>query len=156
MCNMHFFVPPLAMRPVEVVKGPHTAESTTRTIAEVCRSMGKIPIMLDKEIHGFLINRILAVHNEALFLYDTGVASFEDIDTAVKEGLGHKIAPFYQMDLIGLDLALQINMEHYRESGDPKQKPSPALVEKVAQNRLGRKTGKGFYDYDKMLGDRGY
>lgn len=157
ICNMHFFVPPLAMLPVEVVKGPHTAEETAETIAAVCRSMGKIPIMLDKEIHGFLVNRILSVvHREALFLYDTGVASYEDIDLAVKEGLGHKIAPFYQMDLIGLDLLLTINMEHYRETGDPAYKPSPALAQRVAQNRLGRKTGQGFYSYEEMLENRGY
>ncbi len=157
ICNMHFFVPPLAMQPVEVVKGPHTSEKTAQTIADVCRSMGKIPIMLNKEIHGFLVNRILSVvHREALFLYDTGVASYEDIDIAVKEGLGHKIAPFYQMDLIGLDLVLLIAMEHYRETGNPELKPSPAVVEMVAQNRLGRKTGKGFYDYSKMLDERGY
>lgn len=157
ICNMHFFVPPLAMLPVEVVKGSHTSEETARTIAGVCQSMGKIPIMLEKEIHGFLVNRILSVvHREALFLYDTGVASFEDIDLAVKEGLGHKIAPFYQMDLIGLDLVLLIGMEHYRETGNPEYKPSPAVVEMVAQNRLGRKTGKGFYDYEHMLKERGY
>lgn len=157
ICNMHFFVPPLVMLPVEVVKGPHTSEETAQTIAGVCRSMGKIPIMLDKEIHGFLVNRILSVvQREALFLYDTGVASYEDIDLAVKEGLGHKMAPFYQMDLIGLDLVLLIGMEHYRETGNPEYKPSPAVVEMVAKNRLGRKTGKGFYDYGQMLDERGY
>lgn len=157
ICNMHFFVPPVAMLPVEVVKGPHTEQKTANIIADVCKSMGKIPIMLEKEIHGFLVNRILStVHREALFLYDTGVASYQDIDTAIIKGLGHKIAPFYQMDLIGLDLVLLISMEHYRETGNPELKPSPAVVEMVAQNRLGRKTGKGFYDYSKMLEKRGY
>ena len=157
ICNMHFFVPPLAMLPVEVVKGPHTSPETANTIANVCKSMGKIPIMLDKEMHGFLVNRILSiVQREALFLYDTGVASFEDIDLAIKEGLGHKISPFYQMDLIGLDLVLLISMEHYRETGNPEFKPSPAVVELVAKNRLGRKTGQGFYDYSDMLNERGY
>lgn len=157
VCNMHFFTPPLVMKPVEVVKGPHTASETVRVVMDVCRSMGKIPILLEKEIHGFLVNRVLsAVHREALFLYDTGVASYEDIDIAVREGLGHKTAPFYQMDLIGLDLVLLINREHYRETGNPAFKPSPALVEMVAQNRLGRKTGRGFYDYSQMLSKRGY
>lgn len=157
ICNMHFFVPPLVMLPVEVVKGPHTADETAQAVAEVCRRMGKLPIMLEKEIHGFLVNRILsAVHREALFLYDTGVASYEDIDRAVREGLGHQTPPFFQMDLIGLDLVLLIGREHYRETGDPLLKPSPTIVSMVAQGRLGRKTGRGFYDYSRMLEERGY
>lgn len=157
ICNMHFFVPPLAMLPVEVVKGPHTSPETAGIIAGVCKSMGKIPIMLEKEIQGFLVNRILsAMQRESLFLYDTGVASYQDIDTAVTEGLGHKIPPFRLMDLIGLDLVLLISREHYQETGNPVFKPSPVLVEMVAKNRLGRKTGKGFYDYGKMLSERGY
>lgn len=157
VCNMHFFVPPLIMLPVEVVRGPHTAAETAQTIADVCISMGKLPIMLHKEIHGFLVNRILsAVHREAQFLLDTGVASFEDIDSAVREGLGHKTGPFFQMDLIGLDLIYLIGMEHYRETGDPALKPSPAVIERVVRQQLGRKTGKGFYDYRAMLEDRGY
>ncbi len=157
VCNMHFFVPPVAMLPVEVVKGPHTSVETANTIAGVCKSMGKIPILLEKEIKGFLVNRILTViKREALFLYDTGVAAYEDIDTAVVEGLGHKIPPFRLMDLVGLDLSLLITTEHYRETGDPINKPSPAIVEKVALNLLGRKTGKGFYDYSEMLAKRGY
>jgi len=152
VANMHFFVPPLAMSPVEVVQGPHTAAQTAATIAAVCTSMGKTPIMLSKEIHGFLVNRILSViQREAQFLHDTGVASFEDIDTAVREGLGHKVGPFYQMDLIGLDLVYAIGGGHFRQSGDPSQRPSPAVVERVARNELGRKTGKGFYDYEGML-----
>lgn len=156
-CNMHFFVPPITMLPVEVVKGPHTYAETAETVAAVCRSMGKVPIMLDKEIHGFLVNRILAAaQREALLLYDLGVASYHDIDTAVAEGLGHKIPPFRQMDLIGLDLVLLIAKEHYRETGSPLFKPSPAVVEMVAQKRLGRKSGKGFYDYSGMLSERGY
>jgi len=157
VCNMHFFVPPLAMPPVEVVKGPHTAEQTAATIAAVCRSMGKVPIMLEKEIHGFLVNRILSVvQHEAQYLHDLGVSSFADIDTAVKDGLGHKIGPFYQMDLIGLDLVYLIGMEHFRETGDPAQRPSPAVVERVVRGELGRKSGKGFYDYSGMLRDRGF
>jgi 3-hydroxybutyryl-CoA dehydrogenase len=157
ICNMHFFIPPVAMLPVEVVRGPHTSAETAGIIAQVCRSMGKVPIILHKEIHGFLVNRILsAVQREAQFLYDTGVASYEDIDRAVTEGLGHKIPPFRLMDLIGLDLVLLIAREHYMETGDPALKPSPAVVEMVAQNRLGRKTGRGFFDYSHMLSERGF
>ncbi|MFZ5634871.1 MAG: 3-hydroxyacyl-CoA dehydrogenase family protein [Bacillota bacterium] len=157
VCNMHFFNPPVHMLPVEVVKGPHTSEETARTVVEVCRSMGKMPFLLQKEIKGFLINRVLAAtHREALFLYDMGAASIEDIDKAVQYGLGHTIPPYRQMDLIGLDLNLTIAMEHYRETGDPAYKPSPVLVEKVVKGELGRKTGKGFYDYTDMLTRRGY
>ena len=157
VCNMHFFVPPLVMPPVEVVKGPHTAEETARKIADVCVSMGKIPIMLEKEIHGFLVNRILStIQKEALYLYDMGIASYQDIDIAIKEGLGHPMPPFYQMDLIGLDLVRLISMEHYRETGDPALKPSPTIVEMVTQNKLGRKTGQGFYNYSEMLNERGF
>ncbi|MGQ9558290.1 MAG: 3-hydroxyacyl-CoA dehydrogenase family protein [Desulfurispora sp.] len=113
--------------------------------------------MLEKEIHGFLVNRILSsVHREALFLYDSGVASYEDIDRAVREGLGHRTPPFFQMDLIGLDLVLLIGREHYRGTGDPLYKPSPAVVGMVAQGRLGRKSGQGFYDYSRLLEERGY
>lgn len=157
ICNMHFFNPPVYMKPVEVVMGPDTSEETSGAVLEVCRRMGKIPFLLRKEIKGFLINRVLsATHREALFLYDMGVASFEDIDKAIQYGLGHTIPPFRQMDLIGLDLNLAIAMEHYRETGDPVNKPSPVLVEKVARGDLGRKTGKGFYDYTEMLSQRGY
>lgn len=157
VCNMHFFNPPLHMLPVEVVKGPHTSEETARVVAAVAVSMGKMPFLLHKEVNGFLINRVLAAtHREALFLYDMGVASIEDIDKAVQYGLGHTIPPFRQMDLIGLDLSLNIAMEHYRESGDPSERPSPVLVEKVVKGELGRKTGKGFYDYGEMLSTRGF
>ncbi len=157
VCNMHFFNPPVHMKPVEVVKGPHTSEETAMAVVGVCRKMGKIPFLLHKEIKGFLINRVLRVtHREALFLYDMGVASIEDIDKAIQYGLGHTIPPFRQMDLIGIDLNLTIAMEHYRETGDPENKPSPVLVEKVVRGELGRKTGKGFYDYSDMLAGRGY
>ncbi|MCL6610850.1 MAG: 3-hydroxyacyl-CoA dehydrogenase family protein [Peptococcaceae bacterium] len=157
VCNMHFFNPPLHMKPVEVVKGPHTSEETAAAVVGVCRRMGKVPFLLHKEVKGFLINRVLsATHREALFLYDMGVASIEDIDKAIQYGLGHTIPPFRQMDLIGLDLILNIDMEHYRETGDPVHKPSPVLVEKVVRGELGRKTGKGFYDYSDMLAGRGY
>ncbi|MFZ5642194.1 MAG: 3-hydroxyacyl-CoA dehydrogenase family protein [Bacillota bacterium] len=157
VCNMHFFTPPIVMKPVEVVKGPHTSVETAQTVAGVCRSMGKFPIMLEKEIHGLLVNRVLdAILRESLFLLDMGVASFEDIDTAVSLALGHRIPPFRVMDLIGLDVVNLIFMEHYRETGDPRFKPSPSVVELVTQNRLGRKNGRGFYDYGKMMEERGY
>jgi len=148
VCNMHFFNPALVMKLVEVVKGPHVADETVETLMDVARKMGKMPVLLHKEIYGFLVNRILAAQKrEALFLYDLGVASSEDIDTAVVNALGHPMGPFRLMDLTGIDLTYHVSMERYRETGDPAEKPSPVVVEKYVKKEWGRKTGKGFYDY---------
>lgn len=148
VCNMHFFNPALVMKLVEVVKGPHVSDETANTTMELCKSMGKIPVLLKKEIYGFLVNRILAaINHEALYLYDMGIASYEDIDTAVVHALGHPMGPFRLMDLTGIDLSYYISMERYQETGDPKHKPSPVVVEKFIKKEWGRKTGKGFYDY---------
>lgn len=150
VCNMHFFNPALVVKLVEVVKGPHVSEETVSAVMEVCKKMGKTPVPLQKEIYGFLVNRfVTAVKNEALYLYDMGIASYEDIDTAVVLALGYPMGPFRLMDLTGIDLAYYISMERYQESGDPKFKPSPIVVEKFMKKEWGRKTGKGFYDYGK-------
>ncbi|MGB9802230.1 3-hydroxyacyl-CoA dehydrogenase family protein [Desulfofundulus sp.] len=150
VCNMHFFNPALVMKLVEVVKGPHVSEETAQTVMEVARKMGKTPVLLKKEIYGFLVNRIVsAIKNEALYLYDMGIASYEDIDTAVVLALGHPLGPFRLLDLTGIDLTYYISMERYQETGDPRYKPSPIIVEKFLKKEWGRKTGKGFYDYSK-------
>ncbi|SHE89205.1 3-hydroxybutyryl-CoA dehydrogenase [Desulfofundulus australicus DSM 11792] len=150
VCNMHFFNPALVMKLVEVVKGPHVAEETAQTVMDVCVKMGKTPVLLQKEIYGFLVNRIVsAIKNEALYLYDMGIASYEDIDKAVELALGHPLGPFRLLDLTGIDLTYYISMERYQETGDPKYKPSPIIVEKFLKKEWGRKTGKGFYDYTK-------
>lgn len=150
VCNMHFFNPALVMKLVEVVKGPHVADETAETVMEVCKKMGKIPVLLQKEIYGFLVNRIVqAIKNEALYIADMGVATPEDIDTAVVYALGHPMGPFRLMDLTGVDLTYYVSMERYQETGDPKYKPSPIVVEKFVKKEWGRKTGKGFYDYCK-------
>jgi 3-hydroxybutyryl-CoA dehydrogenase len=148
VCNMHFFNPALVMKCVEVVKGPHTADQTAATTMELAHRLGKTPVLLQKEIYGFLVNRILArITEEALFLLDTGVASAEDIDSAVVNALGHPLGPFKLMDLTGIDLTYHINMERYMETLDPKEKPSPTVVEKYVKGEWGRKKGKGFYQY---------
>lgn len=150
VCNMHFFNPALVMKLVEVVKGPHVSQETVDAVMEVCRRMGKIPVLLQKEIYGFLVNRIVAaIKSEALYIYDMGVASYEDIDTAVVNALGHPMGPFRLLDLTGIDLSYYIGTERYQETGDPKYKPSPVIVEKFVKKEWGRKTGKGFYDYGK-------
>lgn len=150
VCNMHFFNPAMVMKLVEVVNGPHTSEETAQKIFDLAKDIGKIPVMLNKEIYGFLVNRILAALNhEALHIYDMGVASYEDIDTAVMYALGHPMGPFRLMDLTGVDLTYYIGMERYQETGDPAYKPSPIVVEKYIKKEWGQKTGKGFYDYTK-------
>jgi 3-hydroxybutyryl-CoA dehydrogenase len=111
--------------------------------------MNKTPVLLHKEIYGFLVNRLLqATRKEALKLLDMGVASFEDIDTAAMNGLGYPMGPFQLLDLTGIDLAYHVGMEKYEESGDPADKPSPTVVEKFNKGEFGKKVGKGFYDYE--------
>ncbi|MGQ9558098.1 MAG: 3-hydroxyacyl-CoA dehydrogenase family protein [Desulfurispora sp.] len=148
VCNMHFFNPALVNKLVEVVKGPHTAAETAGTVLEVAARMGKVPVLLQKEIYGFLVNRIVAaIKNEAIYLYDMGIASYEDIDTAVVQALGHPMGPFRLMDLTGIDLTYHVGMERYQETGDPRYKPTPLIVEKYLKGEWGRKTGRGFYEY---------
>lgn len=148
VCNMHFFNPALVMKLVEVVKGLHTSEETTKALMEVCVRMGKTPVLLKQEIYGFLVNRMLAaIKNESIYLLDMGIAGYEDIDRAVTLALGHPMGPFRLMDLTGIDLTYYVGMERYQETGDPTYRPSPSIVEKFTKKEWGRKTGKGFYDY---------
>lgn len=151
VCNMHFFNPALAMKCVEIVKGPHTADETAQVTMDFSRRLGKKPVLLNKEIYGFLVNRILAaIHNEALYLLEMGVASAEDIDSAVVNALGHPLGPFRLMDLTGIDLTYHITMERYQASGQAEDKPSPTIVEKYVKGEWGQKSGKGFYSYETM------
>lgn len=149
ICNMHFFNPALVMKLVEVVQGPHTSEETMQVTMELCQKLGKTGVRLKKEIYGFLVNRVLtAIKNEALFLADVGIASPEEIDIAIVNALGHPLGPFKLMDLTGIDLAYHISMERYKESLDPKDKPSPLLVEKFVKGEYGKKSKKGWYSYE--------
>ncbi|OLN27822.1 3-hydroxyacyl-CoA dehydrogenase family protein [Desulfosporosinus metallidurans] len=149
VCNMHFFNPALVMKLVEVVQGPHTSTETAQITMDLCKKMGKKGAWLKKEIYGFLVNRILAaLHHEAQFLADMGISTPEEIDMAVTNALGHPMGPFRLMDFTGIDLAYYIAMERYQETGDPKDKPSPLIVEKFAKGEWGRKTKKGFYSYE--------
>jgi 3-hydroxybutyryl-CoA dehydrogenase len=149
VCNMHFFNPALVMQLVEVVKGPHVSDGTVEAVMLAAKKIGKIPVLLQKEIYGFLVNRFLqATRQEALKLYDMGVASYEDIDTAVMNGLGYPMGPFKLLDLTGVDLAYHVAMEKYRESGDTADRPSPCIVEKFTTGEWGKKVGKGFYKYE--------
>jgi 3-hydroxybutyryl-CoA dehydrogenase len=149
VCNMHFFNPALVMKCVEVVRHPGTSQDTVDTVMELARSMGKAPVLINKEIPGFVANRLMgAIRDEALRLYADGVAGFEDIDTAAKTALGHPMGPFELMDLVGLDVSYLIRKATYAETGDPADLPHPALTELYERGDYGRKTGKGWYSYD--------
>lgn len=149
VCNMHFFNPALVMKLVEVVQGAHTSPETAQVTMDLAAKLGKTGVLLKKEIYGFLVNRILAALNhEAMFLADMGIATPEDIDMAVTNALGHPMGPFRLLDFTGIDLAYYIGMEHYQDTRDPKDKPSPLLVEKFTKGEYGLKTKKGFYTYD--------
>ncbi|MGH3085833.1 MAG: 3-hydroxyacyl-CoA dehydrogenase family protein [Rubrobacteraceae bacterium] len=151
VCNMHFFNPALVMKCVEVVRGPDTSDATVETTVELTKRLGKEPVLLHKEISGFVANRILhALRDEAISLHEGGYASFEDIDVACKTALGHPMGPFELMDLTGIDISYYVRQARYEETGDPEDKPRKSIVEKFEKGELGRKTGKGFYEYDEQ------
>ena len=148
VCNMHFFNPALVMKCVEVVRNPETSDATIETAVELTRRIGKSPVVLEKEVSGFVANRILgALMDEAVDLYEAGVSSFEDIDTACKTALGHPMGPFELMDFTGIDVNYHVRMDRYEDTGDESMKPKKSVVEKYEKGELGRKTGKGWYEY---------
>lgn len=146
--NFHFFNPALVMQLVEIVKGPHVSKETVDTMMEFAVSIKKTPVLVKKEVYGFVVNRIFsAVTKEACYLLDQDIASAEDIDLAVRKGLNHPLGPLELLDMTGIDLEYHVLMERYRTTGNPADKPSAAIVEHFAKGEYGRKTGKGFYRY---------
>jgi len=146
--NMHFFNPALVMKLVEVVKGPHVSDETAKVTMDLSEKLEKIPVLLKKEVEGFLLNRIFRViGREAQWMLEMGIASIEDIDKACVHGAGHPMGPFRLMDLTGIDLNYIRSMERFRESGDRADLPSPSVVERYVKGNYGEKTGKGWYDY---------
>lgn len=146
--NMHFFYPVLVMDLVEIVRGPSTSDETVERAMSMSRELGRTPVLLNKEIDGFIVNRILhSATQEAYRLLDAGVASFEDMDTAVEKGLNWPMGPFRLGDFSGLDVTYNARMHMYRTTGDERFKPSPQLEAKVKAGKLGRKTGEGWYRY---------
>ncbi|HEY4913950.1 MAG TPA: 3-hydroxyacyl-CoA dehydrogenase family protein [Candidatus Dormibacteraeota bacterium] len=148
--NMHFFYPVLVMDLVEVVRGPLTSDETVARAMSVAREIGRTPVLINKEIDGFIVNRILhAATQEAYRLLDGGVAGFEDIDLAVEKGLNWPMGPFRLGDFSGLDVTYKARLHMYTTTGDERFRPSPQLEAKVKAGKLGRKTGEGWYRYDK-------
>jgi 3-hydroxybutyryl-CoA dehydrogenase len=144
--GMHFFNPVHKMKLLEVVRALETDAETLAAAAEVGTRMGK-EVVIIKESPGFITSRINAmIGNEAFLLLQEGVASAEDIDKAVKLGLNHPMGPFELVDLVGLDTRLHI-LEHLHKSLGEKYRPAPLLVQHVKAGRLGRKSGRGVYEY---------
>ncbi len=145
--GMHFFNPVPLMSLLEVVRGTDTSEETLAAILEVGRQMGKTPVVV-KDSPGFISNRILCpMINEAILALDEGVADAEGIDTIMKLGMAHPMGPLTLADLIGLDVVLYIMEVLHRDLADDKYKPADLLRRKVQVGELGRKSGKGFYEY---------
>lgn len=148
LMNIHYFNPALVMQLVEIVKGPHTSEEAIEVARAFAVNTGKTPITINKEIAGFVANRInAAVTREACLLLEKGIASVEDIDTACEKGLNYPMGPFRLMDMTGLDVNYYVRRDRFAESGDPNDAPSPLVIDKVIRGEYGRKTGKGWYDY---------
>lgn len=145
-CNMHFFHPVTVMQLCEVVKGPATSDATVDAAMTFIESINRVPVRINKEVHGFIVNRVLfGAAEEAMRLLEDGVASAEDIDTAVKKGLNWPMGPFELLDFSGLDVFYGALEDRARLEGGP---GAPAVLkEKIDRGDLGRKTGRGFFDY---------
>ena len=147
LANLHYFNPALVMKLNEVVQGPHTSKETVDALMEFARRTGKDPVWVRREIDGFIANRIVrAVKNEACYLLEEGIATAQEIDTAVEKGLNYPMGPFRLMDLTGIDLSYLASKRVQDETG-VKQPGFDAIKAKYEAGEWGRKTGKGWYDY---------
>ena len=148
VCGMHFFNPPQLMRLIEITRGLKTSDETVQEVKDVSKKLGKESVVVKKDTPGFIVNRILIpAVNEAVFLVAEGVAEPEDIDKAITLGLNWPMGPLKLIDYVGADTHLFITDVMVNETGDQKFRPSSLLKQMVRANLLGRKTGKGFYDW---------
>jgi len=150
ICGMHFFNPVPLMRLVEIIRGFSTSNDTIATTIELAKKMGKITVEVKKDSPGFIVNRIMIPHMlEAIKIVEEGIASVEDVDIAVKNGLNYPMGPFELMDLTGIDIAYFVAEYFYKELNKESKWVSPNLLKTMIRaGKLGRKTGGGWYDYN--------
>ncbi len=145
--GMHWFNPAQLMRGIEVIVHDKTSKDTLNTVVDLCKKLGKEPGVC-KDSPGFIVNRLLQIwYNEGLNMYDEGIAEPQDIDTALKLAYNFRMGPFELRDLVGLDIGIASTTTHYRELMREQFRPPRCLIMKVKAGDLGRKTGKGFYEY---------
>lgn len=148
--GMHWFNPAQIMALIEVIPALQTSEDTVQAVYDLSKKVGKKPIKV-KEGPGFVVNRILIPGmNEAAFIYQEGLATIKDIDTAMRLGAGWPMGPFTLADMVGIDIGLEVAEVLYRETGDSKYRPCTILKQYVRAGWLGRKSGRGFYDYSEQ------
>jgi len=151
VCGMHFFNPVPIMKLVEIIRGYSTNDETINITTELAKKMGKITVEVKKDSPGFVVNRIMIPHMlEAIKIVEEGIASIEDVDIAVKGGLNYPMGPFELMDLTGIDICYFVSEYFYKELNKESKWVSPNLLKTMIRaNKLGRKTGGGWYDYGK-------
>ena len=149
VAGMHFFNPAPLMKLVEVIRGFHTHDETTRIVMDLAKKLGKEAVEVKKDTPGFIVNRLMIPHMiEAIKMAEEGVASIEDIDKAVKLGLNYPMGPFELMDLTGVDIAFHVSEYLYEELNKESKWSAPTLMRSIVRaGRLGRKTGGGWYKY---------
>ncbi len=146
--GMHYMNPVPVMKLVEIIRGLQTSDDTYKTILDLTLNLGKTPVTARFDYPGFIVNRILMpMINEAVFVLQEGIATPEEIDTAMKLGTNQPMGPLELADFVGLDTCLAITQIFHRELGDSKYRPCPLLVKHVEAGWLGKKTGRGFYKY---------